>query len=204
MPCVRPVPAQLRHNGSREEFSGGDAVPVLGFDDSIETYCKDIVAEINAKQKAAKKKANCHPNCQPKRRLSERSEVQTIEQTTASPPRGPRRSASDLAPRAASSGRGAPVAGQNASRDAQPAREGQPSPPRLSSRGRRLQAYAHDCVLASRNILLLFGDNVHQTGAGYNSCRNLEWQMCAAAGKVPSRGCHSNRVLFRRCAAEES
>ena len=65
-----------------------------------------------------------------------------------------------------------------------------------AARGRRLQAYARECVLASRNILLLFGDNVHNTGAGYNSCRNFEWQMCAARGKLP--GQRSPTLIFAR------
>ena len=34
---------------------------------------------------------------------------------------------------------------------------------------------------------MLFGNNVHGTHAGYNSCRNLEWQMCAAMGRLPGQ-----------------
>ena len=33
---------------------------------------------------------------------------------------------------------------------------------------------------------MLFGGNVHNTGAGYNSCRNLEGK-CAAMGKLPGQ-----------------
>lgn len=40
-------------------------------------------------------------------------------------------------------------------------------------RRRRLDS-AWLCKQANRNILMLFGGNVHHTGAGYNSCRNLE------------------------------
>ena len=49
-------------------------------------------------------------------------------------------------------------------------------------------------INARRNILMLFSSNVHGTGAGYNSCRNLEWQMCAAMGKLP--GQQSPTVIF--------
>ena len=31
-------------------------------------------------------------------------------------------------------------------------------------------------------------------GAGYNSCRNLEWQLCAAMGKLP--GQRSPTIIF--------
>ena len=50
------------------------------------------------------------------------------------------------------------------------------------------------CNGANRNILLVFGNNVHGTGWGYNSCRNLEWQMCAALGKLPWQG--SRNIIF--------
>ena len=122
-----PVPATLRHNGStHDEFTGGDAVAVLGFDDAIEGYCKSIVRQQGGRHDRAT-----------------------------------------------------------------PAAQGD---------GRRMQEYAHDCVLASRNILLLFGDNVHNTGAGYNSCRNFEWQMCAAMGRLP--GQRSPTIIFAKAPSE--
>ena len=54
-------------------------------------------------------------------------------------------------------------------------------------RRRKLGDAARTCVDRSRNILMLFGNNVHNTGAGYNSCRNLEWQVCAAMGRLPGQ-----------------
>ena len=63
----------------------------------------------------------------------------------------------------------------------------------VTSRGsRRLDAWS--CMQASRNILNLFGNNVHNTVAGYNSCRNLEWQVCAAKGMLP--GQQSPTIIF--------
>ena len=56
-------------------------------------------------------------------------------------------------------------------------------------------AYAHynshagNCIQANLNILSLFGERVP-----YNSCRNLEWQVCAALGKLP--GQRSRKILF--------
>ena len=50
------------------------------------------------------------------------------------------------------------------------------------------------CNGANRNILLVFGNNVHGTGWGYNSCRNLEWQMCAALGKLARQD--SRQIIF--------
>ena len=64
------------------------------------------------------------------------------------------------------------------------------------SRRRRLQNAARSCVDKSRNILMIFGDNVHGTGAGYNSCRNLEWQTCAAMGKLP--GQQTATIIFAK------
>lgn len=52
---------------------------------------------------------------------------------------------------------------------------------------RRQLDSAWTCTQSSRNILMLFAPNVHNSGAGYNSCRNLEWQMCAAQGKLPGQ-----------------
>ena len=53
-------------------------------------------------------------------------------------------------------------------------------------RRRRLDD-ARLCAEHSRNILMLFGGNVHNTHDGYNSCRNLEWQMCGAKGLLPGQ-----------------
>ena len=61
---------------------------------------------------------------------------------------------------------------------------------------RRLGEAARACVQANRNILMLFGGNVHNTGAGYNSCRNLEWQVCAALGRLP--GQRTPTIIFAR------
>ena len=44
-------------------------------------------------------------------------------------------------------------------------------------------AHAERCVRANVNILSLYGDRLP-----YNICRNLEWQMCAAQGKLPGQG----------------
>ena len=62
------------------------------------------------------------------------------------------------------------------------------------SHRRRLADSARMCVDRSRNILMLFGDDVHDTGSGYNSCRNLEWQVCSAMGLLP--GQNSATVIF--------
>jgi len=51
--------------------------------------------------------------------------------------------------------------------------------------------HAWACVQANLNILSLYGDRVP-----YNICRNLEWQVCAATGKLPGQG--SNVILFAR------
>lgn len=53
-------------------------------------------------------------------------------------------------------------------------------------RPRRLQA-GRVCEQSDITLLALFGNNVHNTGAGYNQCRNLEWQMCAAMGQLPGQ-----------------
>jgi len=45
------------------------------------------------------------------------------------------------------------------------------------------QYHAHYCVNSNLNILSLFSDRVP-----YNTCRNLEWQICAAQGLVPGQG----------------
>ena len=43
--------------------------------------------------------------------------------------------------------------------------------------------HAERCVKANLNILSLFGSRVP-----YNVCRNLEWQTCAAQGRLPGQG----------------
>ena len=59
---------------------------------------------------------------------------------------------------------------------------------------RRKLGSARTCVNNFRNVLFLFASNVHNTGAGYNSCRNLEWQTCAAMGMLP--GQTSATIIF--------
>ncbi len=44
-------------------------------------------------------------------------------------------------------------------------------------------AHAERCVKANLNILSLHGERLP-----YNICRNLEWQTCAAQGKLPGQG----------------
>ena len=48
---------------------------------------------------------------------------------------------------------------------------------------RNIRGHATRCVAANLNILSLYGDRLP-----YNICRNLEWQMCAAQGKLPGQG----------------
>ena len=42
---------------------------------------------------------------------------------------------------------------------------------------------------ANLNILSLYGE-----GVPYNTCRNLEWQLCAIKGLLPGQG--SNEIIF--------
>ena len=51
------------------------------------------------------------------------------------------------------------------------------------------QGHAERCVAANRNILSLYGNRVP-----YNICRNLEWQVCAAQGKLPYQG--GRKMIF--------
>ena len=71
-----------------------------------------------------------------------------------------------------------------------------------SAERRRLDSNgdARNCIASHNNILMLFSNNVHGTGAGYNSCRNFEWQMCAAMGKLP--GQRSPTVVFAKAPKE--
>lgn len=43
--------------------------------------------------------------------------------------------------------------------------------------------HAGNCANSNNNILALWGDRLQ-----YNICRNLEWQTCAAQGKLPGQG----------------
>ena len=51
--------------------------------------------------------------------------------------------------------------------------------------GKRGSGYQHSeiCVNANVNILSLYGDRIP-----YNTCRNIEWQICAAKGTLPGQG----------------
>jgi len=111
---------------SASKFTG-DAIAVLGFDDSIEWYCNSLY--------------NWNG-----RRIDERNS--TIVERNVSRAEGARR---------------------------------------------RLEA-TRQCADNNRNILALFGQNVHHTHAGYNQCRNLEWQMCAVMGRLP--GQRSPTIVF--------
>ena len=51
--------------------------------------------------------------------------------------------------------------------------------------------HAERCARASINILSLYGHRVP-----FNICRNLEWQVCAAQGKLPGQG--SSEIKFSR------
>lgn len=53
-------------------------------------------------------------------------------------------------------------------------------------------AHARNCVSANVNILSLYGNRVP-----YNSCRNLEWQTCAALGKLPGQGAQGS-IIFSK------
>ena len=58
---------------------------------------------------------------------------------------------------------------------------------------RRLGSGAQECARASRTILEL-------DDGEYNSCANLEWQACAAMGRVP--GQRSPRIVFASAPGE--
>eukprot|EP00908_Phaeocystis_cordata_P021789 Transcript_4176.p1 GENE.Transcript_4176~~Transcript_4176.p1 ORF type:complete len:493 (-),score=73.84 Transcript_4176:23-1297(-) len=51
--------------------------------------------------------------------------------------------------------------------------------------------HAERCVKANLNILSLYGDELP-----YNICRNLEWQACAAQGKLPGQG--GSSIVFAK------
>ena len=57
--------------------------------------------------------------------------------------------------------------------------------------GGRYGGHAGVCVNANLNILSLYGN-----GLPYNSCRNLEWQVCAAKGLLPGQG--SKTIVFAK------
>ena len=44
-------------------------------------------------------------------------------------------------------------------------------------------SHAERCIRANVNILSLYGDQIP-----YNICRNVEWQTCAATGRLPGQG----------------
>ena len=43
--------------------------------------------------------------------------------------------------------------------------------------------HSQQCIASNVNILSLYGDDIP-----YNVCRNIEWQTCAAMGKLPGQG----------------
>ena len=47
--------------------------------------------------------------------------------------------------------------------------------------------HAANCVRANRNIFSLYGERIP-----FNICRNLEWMVCAAQGKLPGQGVSSS------------
>ena len=51
------------------------------------------------------------------------------------------------------------------------------------------------CVHSGFNILSLYGARVP-----YNICRNLEWQVCAAKGRIP--GQNSKKIVFGKKPSE--
>jgi len=51
-------------------------------------------------------------------------------------------------------------------------------------------AHAETCVKANHNILSLHDGS-------YNTCRNLEWQVCAARGLLPGQFSRDIRFAFR-------
>jgi len=54
------------------------------------------------------------------------------------------------------------------------------------------QDHAGSCLNSNHNILSLYGKRVQ-----YNLCRNLEWQVCAALGKLPGQGGFGMRFSYR-------
>lgn len=50
---------------------------------------------------------------------------------------------------------------------------------------------ARVCLAANRNILNVIGGRVP-----YNLCRNLEWQVCAALGRLPGQEGTARRMYF--------
>jgi len=52
--------------------------------------------------------------------------------------------------------------------------------------------HAANCVHANQNILSLYGDRVP-----YNICRNFEWMVCAAQGRLPGQG-FERRIVFAK------
>lgn len=54
---------------------------------------------------------------------------------------------------------------------------------------RRHGNHAESCVRANYNILALYGDHIP-----YNTCRNMEWQICAAKGTLPKQD--GDQIIF--------
>jgi len=59
------------------------------------------------------------------------------------------------------------------------------------ARGGRYSGHAGVCVNANLNILSLYGHQVP-----YNTCRNLEWQVCSAKGLLPGQA--SKKIVFAK------
>jgi len=51
--------------------------------------------------------------------------------------------------------------------------------------------HAGKCANSNNNILALWGDRLV-----YNTCRNLEWQVCAVMGKLPGQGGNGMRFSY--------
>lgn len=52
------------------------------------------------------------------------------------------------------------------------------------------KGHAESCIYHNHNILSLYDGS-------YNTCRNLEWQVCAARGLLPGQGNRNIRFAFR-------
>ena len=53
--------------------------------------------------------------------------------------------------------------------------------------------HASHCIASNLNILSLYGETLP-----YNICRNLEWQVCGALGRIPGQGLNSRHIVFSR------
>jgi len=61
--------------------------------------------------------------------------------------------------------------------------------------GRGVHGHAEACIQANLNILSLYADRVP-----YNICRNFEWQICAAQGRIPGQG--GRTLIFSKAPKE--